>query len=174
MDWFVAVSNTNCERRAQKGLEERGFEVWYPKRVVEFRVGPKRREACRLVPAYGNYLFVRGSEWQRMYGVDGLKAILKWRSDDEWFPVRVPETARTDREIGLADVRRAFSLTPVPIVEDIYRIGSKVFVVDGPFVTFEAVIQKLVGKDRLIVEADILGKRTPIRLSRAQCDVVAA
>ncbi len=156
-DWWVAVTNTQREKRATQGLEDRGFGVWWPRRVMEFRSGRNRWPACRLIHAYPGYLFIRptcGVTYHNAFGVDGVKAMIAVGEQ----PLRVP-----DEEV--LRLMRIFAVADFPWVEDAIRVGNRVYVTAGPFEGLDAVVRR-VAKGHAVVELDVMGRATPVEIAR--------
>ena len=160
---WVAVTNVRMERRVMQGLKDRGFKPFCPMRVVEFRVGPRRHRACRLSPGLPGYLLVeRRGSWHGMIGVDGLRGVLAI----DWEPL-IAKPAEVER------MRRQFSLEPVPIVEDAYKIGKHLRITTGPFEGFDAIIDRIGKSSRLGVLTNVMGHITRLELDRQHCEVLS-
>ena len=159
---WVVVTNVRMERRAMQGLKDRGFMPFCPMRVVEFRVGPRRHRACRLSPGLPGYLLVeRRGSWHGMIGVDGVRGVLAIN----WEPL-IATPVEVER------LRRQFSLEPVPIVEDAYKIGAHLRVTTGAFEGFDAVIERIGKAGRLVVLTSVMGQVSRIDLDRQHCEVL--
>lgn len=76
MTWFVAITNPNCHRRAESGLAEIGYRVFWPK----FRkwVSHARTKVAKEYPVLGRYLFVEipdGNFWA-VRNINGIESLL--------------------------------------------------------------------------------------------------
>jgi transcription antitermination factor NusG len=161
--WFIAISNTSCERRATQGLEDRGFEVWWPTHQREWKHRISKKMQTVTLPLYPGYLFTRcrtARDWQQMYGVDGLKAVLC----NNLQPVTIADSGPK----GMAALREHCANWAMPVVEDAFRIGQQVIIDSGPFALFHAVIQKLLDDGAVEVELSLLGRPTRFKLEPDQ------
>jgi transcriptional antiterminator NusG len=77
---------------------------------------------------------------------------------------------KTPLKLNKRDISRIIQEDQEPVGLDIdYTIGEHIKVVDGPFKTFDGVINKVEG-DRVDVEVKIFGRPTKVSLSKSQID----
>lgn len=189
-DWYVIITNPNCELKATNELRRAGLRVYLPKRTIEtVRKGAK---VVKSRPAWTGYLLVRFPEaLQEQYRVyvkegDEVKAEQRWR----------PKFAIARACQGVKDflpwMTDAGFQEPVPFRESVvlaymrrqrnrdydgamqarkeregkranFRVGMDVHVTAGPFASFMARIEKTHADTAWIV-LNIFGRETPMRM----------
>lgn len=88
MSWYIAITNPNCHRRAERGLAEHGFRSFWPK--MRKWCSHARTKIPKEYPILGRYLFVEvpnGDFWT-VRNVNGIEALL---TGDDRAPAKVPE-----------------------------------------------------------------------------------
>lgn len=163
--WWIAISNTGHEKRATQGLADRGFEVWWPTKLVEVRVGKRGKDTntqTREYPAVAGLLFVRHANlqaWPDMIGADGVRGVMT-----------VGFEAATVAVSELDKWRARLAETKMPVVDDAYCIGQQIRITSGPFMTFQGVVEDLLGKGRASVAVAMFGRSTPVEMSFEQIE----
>lgn len=86
-EWYVAVTNRNCQARAALGLHDLGYRSFYPK--VRRWVSHARVKTAKEKPLLGRYIFVEVDRKMQSFGaarnVNGIEGFV---SNPD--PVRVP------------------------------------------------------------------------------------
>lgn len=86
-EWYVAVTNPNCQARAALGLHDIGYRSFYPK--VRRWVSHARVKTAKEKPLLGRYIFVEVDRKTQSFGaarnVNGIEGFV---SNPD--PVRVP------------------------------------------------------------------------------------
>lgn len=163
-DWLVAVVNPNCERRATQGLDAAGFEVWWPVRLVQVRVGPKREKRDREFPAFPGYLFVRSARsWHGMLGVDGLKAVLC--DPISFAPHRVSDAEIERVRTQLAPLAQSQAVVTMPL-------GSHVTIQEGPLAGVRGLLTAITRGGAAEVAVDLLGRSTALQIDYSKLEKV--
>jgi transcription antitermination factor NusG len=156
------------ELQLEKELNDAGFLTYRPvfrEKVVRQRARldapgrPKVVEAVRdLFPGYLLIAFdprerdARGDpKWTAILGFDGIHSLLRSRTTFE--PIAIPIAIVRD----LAE--SAERALPDPKV---VRAGESVRITGGAFATFGAIVQELLGDDRVRLEVSMFGRRTPV------------
>lgn len=87
MSWYIAITNPNCQRRAEAGLAAIGYRAFWPK--LKKWVSHARTKQAKEYPILGRYVFVEipDGEFFRVRAVNGVEAIL---TGDSGAPAKVP------------------------------------------------------------------------------------
>ncbi len=172
--WYVLHVHSGFEKKvaqqireqaAQKGLAPQFEEVLVPsEQVIETRRGQKVNAEHKLFPGY---------------------VLVKMdMTDDTWHLVK--DTAKVTGFLGTRsrpsplsedDVKRILSQseegTPLTRSTTQYEIGEQVRVIDGPFTSFNGVVEEVDNeKSRVKVSVSIFGRLTPVELEYAQVEKV--
>lgn len=87
MTWYVAITNPNCQRRAEAGLAAIGYQSFWPK--LKKWVSHARTKVAKEYPILGRYLFVEipdGAFWN-VRNVHGIEAFVL---DGMGVPAQIP------------------------------------------------------------------------------------
>lgn len=189
-NWYVIITNPNCELKATNELRRAGLRVYLPKRSLEHvRKGVK---SIKHRPAWTGYLLVRfPEELQEQYRVfvqDGDEV----KAEDRWRPKFAVARACQGVKDFLLWMRDSGFNEPAPFSEGVvraymrrqrnrdydgamqarkeregkranFRVGMDVQVSAGPFASFMARIEKTQGDTAWIV-LNIFGRDTPMRM----------
>jgi transcription antitermination factor NusG len=91
-NWYIAIINPNCHRRAEAGLAALDYRAFWPK--LRKWVSHARTKTAKEYPILGRYLFVEipdGNFWS-VRNVHGVEALL---TGDNGAPARVPASVVT-------------------------------------------------------------------------------
>jgi transcription antitermination factor NusG len=183
--WYLGFSTHDSDARAIKGLENGGYEVYYPKtyevrKVPKNKLSPKQRrspfavKAPILVPMFPRYLFIRFSlfdgQWHEVFDLMGIKGMVCQESGGRPLPAPVADAAidvLRSREDNKHAIRSEISIRQLA-----YDVGEVVRVAAGPFAMFNATVEEL--PDVPISELDstcrlkllvhIFGRETPVEM----------
>jgi transcription antitermination factor NusG len=168
-NWYVIITNPQCERKAAGELRRAGLRVYLPKRSYEYenRRGDK---ITKHRPLWTGYLLVRfpmagQAPFGLARGCQGVKDFLKWlNAAGEWEPVPVPESIvlaymRRQRSRDYDGVRAA--RTARELRRAAFHEGGMVRVNDGPFASFLAKVEKIRGETAHIV-VELFGRETTV------------
>jgi transcription antitermination factor NusG len=164
--WFVVKSKASQEQLVDIGLSKIGFSGFYPTRSCIISHAGKKTEVLRpLFPLYTFAYFDRDvDDWGkiiRMRGVDTVLGVRRGIVGNS--PSAVPHGV-VERLIQIAEV----SGGSIPVQGDQFKPlehGARVRLEDGPFQGFSALVDAD-HKTRVKVLLDILGKETPIWVTR--------
>jgi transcription antitermination factor NusG len=162
---YLLAAAPQQEARVERALRDAGFDAYLPKEPKSVRVNQvKRRMIMRpMLPGYVFPIFDEHREgWQLIQDIEGVLRLFLWGER----PVPMPEDAvqrlrdREGRELACSKIKK----TAAPYVA---RPGDFVQIDDGGswqgFIG--EVVDLLARASQLIVELDLFGRKTPIRVS---------
>lgn len=168
--WYSVHVLSNFEKKVAEaireaarvqGLEDEIEEVLVPtEEVVEIRRGQKVNVERRFMPGY---VLVKMEMNERTYHViNNLPRVTGFLGPQgKPTPMRDSEVARILKEVEEGAERPRPSVT--------FQVGDKVNVTDGPFESFQGMVED-VDEDnaRLKVSVSIFGRATPVELEYSQ------
>ena len=175
MDWYIIQAYSNCEKKVKAALEERidisGLsskfgEIMIPtEQVTELKKGQKKQIERKFFPGYMLMKMIMDDDiWHivgklpKVYGFLGGKK-------GEPLPVSQQEidSILNQMKDGLDK--------PKPSVS--FEIGEQVRVSDGPFSSFNGMVEEVdEEKARLKVSVSIFGRSTPVDLDYSQVEKI--
>ena len=172
--WYSVSVLSNFEKKvaeairqavAEKGLEDEIDEVLVPtEEVIEIRRGKKVTSERRFMPGY---VLVRANLTDEAYHlIKNTPKVTGFLGSDN-KPVPIPDY-EADRILGQVQegVERPKSSVS-------FEIGEQVRVSDGPFASFNGIVQDVdEERSRLKVEVSIFGRATPVELEYGQVEKV--
>ena len=170
--WYVIHAYSNFENKVKRSLEERvkrdGLEHKFGKiivpteEVVEMREGQKRKSERKFFPGY---VLVRADLTDDVFHlIKNTPKVTGFLGTDS-KPVPIPDR---EAEAILTQVQEGVD-RPKPSVS--FEIGEQVRVSDGPFASFNGVVQEVdEERSRLKVEVSIFGRATPVDLEFGQVE----
>jgi transcriptional antiterminator NusG len=161
--WYIVHAYSNFEKKVaediqnkarQKGLEHLFEQILVPtEKVVEVRRGRKVDSERKFFPGY--VMVIKNTP--KVTGFLG--------SDNKPVPIPDSEADRILGQVQEGVERPKSSLT--------FEIGEQVRVSDGPFASFNGVVQDVdEERARLKVEVSIFGRATPVELEYAQVEKI--
>lgn len=172
--WYVIQTQSNYEKRVQgalreqvllQGLEKEVEEVLIPtEEVVEVRKGEKKTSERKFFPGY---VLVKcdmtDQVWHAIRGISHVTGFLGANQGKKPLPITNKEAERMlqQMEEGVE--------TGKPTI--LFDIGEEVRVTDGPFATFQGMVEEIdEERGRLKVAVSIFGRATPIELEYTQIE----
>ncbi|MGN6102433.1 MAG: transcription termination/antitermination protein NusG [Devosia sp.] len=172
--WYIVQAYSNFERKvaedirqkvAQKKLEDLFEDVIVPtEKVVEMRRGRKVDAERKFFPGY--VLVKMEMTDQAFHLIKNIPKVTGFLgSGDKPMPISEKE-AQAIQHQGQEGVEQ-----PKPTVS--FEVGEQVRVSDGPFASFNGVVQEVdEERARVKVEVSIFGRPTPVELEYGQVEKV--
>ncbi|AMJ60360.1 transcription termination/antitermination protein NusG [Bosea sp. PAMC 26642] len=171
--WYIVHAYSNFENKvaqsirdqaAQRNLADKFDEVLVPtEKVVEVRRGRKVDAERKFFPGY---VLVKCEMTDEVYHlIKNTPKVTGFLGADKAKPMPIPETEALRIKGQVAEgIER-----PKPTVT--FEIGEQVKVADGPFASFNGVVEDVDhGRARLKVAVSIFGRATPVELEYSQVE----
>jgi transcriptional antiterminator NusG len=159
------VATAVREQAEQKGLADRFEEILVPtEEVVEVKRGAKVSSERKIFPGYVLIKMDLDDEtWHLVKNTAKVTGFLGGRGRPS--PISEAEAARIMRQVQEGVERPKPSIT--------FDVGEQVRVSDGPFTSFNGVVEEVdEEKSRLKVAVSIFGRATPVELEYSQVEKV--
>ncbi|HMB12270.1 MULTISPECIES: transcription termination/antitermination protein NusG [Saliniramus] len=174
--WYIVHAYSNFENKvaqslqdqaAQRGLEDMFEEILVPtEKVVEVRRGRKVDTERKFFPGY---VLVKCEMTDDVYHlIKNTPKVTGFLGADKAKPLPIPdhEAERIKGQVAEGVERPKSAL--------IFEVGETVRVSDGPFASFNGVVEEVdESRSRLKVAVSIFGRATPVELEYAQVEKVA-
>jgi len=172
MDWYVVQAYSSfedkvverlTERIERSGLAEQFGEIIVPREeVVELKKGQKVSSQRKFFPGYILVEMEMNDEtWHVVKDTPQVSGFLGSGGKPRPMPAREVEALKQQIEEGVE--------RPRPKV--MFDIGDAVRVMDGPFASFNGVVEEVMeDKAKLKVSVSIFGRPTPVELDFVQVE----
>jgi len=172
--WYIVHAYSNFEKKvaesireqaAQRGLAEKFDEVMVPtEQVVEVRRGRKVNTERKFFPGY---VLVKCDLTDDVYHLikNTPKVTGFLGADNKPMPIPEREAERIKGQVAEGVEHPKPSVT--------FEVGETVRVADGPFASFNGVVEEVdEGRSRVKVAVSIFGRATPVELEFGQVEKV--
>lgn len=169
--WYIVHAYSNFEKKVaedieskakQKGLSELIEQIVVPtEKVVEVRRGRKVDAERKFFPGY---VLVRANLTDAVFSlIKNTPKVTGFLGDSKPVPVSQKEVDQILNQVQDGVERPKASVS--------FEIGENVRVSDGPFASFNGIVQEVdEERARLKVEVSIFGRATPVDLEYGQVD----
>ena len=171
--WYIAQAYSGYEKKVAasimekvklKDLEESFEKIVVPtEEVVEVKKGKKRNAERKFFPGYILIKMIMNDETYHL--VKALPKVSGFLGHVQGKPSPVPEA-----EINkiLSDIEEGIA-KPKPSIT--FDVGEQVRVTDGPFASFNGLIEEIdEERSRIKVSVSIFGRSTPVELEYTQVE----
>ena len=170
--WYIVHAYSNFEKKvaesirehaAQRGLVDKFEEILVPtEQVIEVRRGRKVNSERKFFPGY---VLVKCDLTDDVYHLikNTPKVTGCLGADNQPMPISDIEADRIKGQVadGVEHPKSSIS----------FEIGEKVRVTDGPFASFEGLVEEIdEGRSRVKVAVSIFGRATPVELEFSQVE----
>ena len=174
--WYVIQTQSNYEKRVQAqirektilhGLEKYVDEVLIPtEEVVEVRKGEKKSSERKFFPGYVLVKVNLTDEvWHMIKSTNNVLGFVGAERGSKPLPISQKEADRILKQ--MEDGVEA----PRTVVN--FEVGEEIRVIDGPFSSFQGVIEGIEEeRAKLKVSVSIFGRSTPIELDYGQVEKI--
>lgn len=174
MKWYVVNVYSGFEQRVLEAIYETAKkrdlasmfgEILIPKEeVIEIKKGEKVKSEKKFFPGYILVQMTLTDEtWHLVRGISKVSGFLGARGKP--LPLSTSEVQRIVKKVedSANEIKHAVN----------YEVGDTVTVCDGPFASFQGVIEEVEpGKERVKVSVSIFGRSTNVDLSFAQIEKI--
>jgi transcriptional antiterminator NusG len=174
MRWYIVHAYSNFEKKvadairegaAQRGLSDNFEEILVPtEQVVEVRRGRKVSAERKFFPGY---VLVKCDLTDQVFSLikNTPKVTGFLGADNKPMPISEEEALRIKGQVAEGVDR------PKPTI--MFEVGETVRVADGPFASFNGLVEEIdEARSRLKVAVSIFGRPTPVELEFAQVEKV--
>lgn len=174
--WYVVQTQSNYEKRVQTAIKEQSLmtgldkfieEVLIPvEEVVEVKKGQKTKSERKFFPGYVLVKVNMTDEvWHLIRGTSHVTGFIGVERGRKPLPISQKEADRILKQIQDGVDK------PRPVVN--FEIGEDIRVTDGPFASFQGVVEGIdEEKSKIKVSVSIFGRATPIELDFVQVEKV--
>ena len=153
-EWFILQFKSNSHHKAEKNLNQQGFETFLPLYNSTSRNLSRFRNTSK--PLFPGYMFIRfdraETHWHSINNTYGVSRVITFNSILKSTPTTFVENLikRYDLSGNLLPVEKL-------------KKGDQVKVLKGPFANFIATIEKYEDDQRIWILMDLMGQETKVQ-----------
>jgi len=157
--WYVVHTKPRQETLAFENLDRQFFEVWLPLiKQVRRRRG---RHVGSIEPLFPRYLFIHldlgRDNISPIRSTFGVSKLVRFGEVPTPVPKGLVNTLKRHADPATGHIRPA---------EELFRQGTEVTILEGPFAGLNAIYQADCGEQRSIILLDILGNSQRVRIEK--------
>ena len=172
MEWFVVQAYSGYEQKVKAAMEERIMladlkekfgEILVPtEQVVELKSGEQKKTERKFFPGYILVnMELTDTTWSLVQSQPRVTGFLGGKGKP--VPITQAEAERLIRQMDEGVERPRTTIT--------FDVGEEVRVVEGPFESFNGIVEEADDeKERLKVAVSIFGRSTPVELEYSQVE----
>jgi transcriptional antiterminator RfaH len=158
--WWCLHTKPRQEKAAARHLRTRGITYYLPQVVHEDRT-PQGRKIRSIIPLFSSYLFLCGSDEDRVEAMKGNRLVNVLKVDDQDGLVHDLRQIHQMLASGLAVV-------PEPVMP----VGARVRIKSGPLAGIEGTVMRRGKRDQFVAVVQFLGRGATVDLEDWQVERV--
>ena len=153
-EWFILQFKSNSHHKAEKNLNQQGFETFLPLYNTTSRNLSRFRNTSK--PLFPGYMFIKfdraESKWHKINNTYGVSRLITFRSILKSIPTTFVDSLmrRYDSSDKLIPVKKL-------------KKDDQVKVLRGPFANFIATVEKYESDQRIWILLDLMNRKTKIQ-----------
>ncbi|WP_223439259.1 UpxY family transcription antiterminator [Polaribacter litorisediminis] len=153
--WYALRTNSRSEKQVHERLQKQGYESFLPLMTTIKQWSDRKKKV--VVPLISSYVFLQGTpkDLLNVVKIQGVVGVLRYLGK----PAIVQEDEINNLKILTKNSEGAKKITPRSLAN-----YAAVEVVDGPFKGLKGVYMATSGKQKVIVQVDVLNSFTEVTL----------
>ena len=155
-EWFILQFKSNSHHKAEKNLNQQGFETFLPLHDTTSRRLSRFMNTSK--PLFPGYMFIRfdrtESEWYKINYTYGVSRLITYNSILKSIPTTFVD-----------NLMKRYDLSGKLIPVEKLNKGDQVTVLTGPFANFIATVEEYEDDHRMWILMDLMGRKTKIHAS---------
>ena len=174
-NWYIVQSHSNFENKVAKLIKDEAEKLKFSEKIEEIVVPThditevrRGKRVQRKKKYFPGYVLIKSEMDNNLYHmIKNIKKVSGFLGS-KGIPVPV---SNTEIEKILGEIKDGVAQTKSAIE---YSVGEKVQVIDGPFASFNGMVEDIdEEKSRLKVSVSIFGRPTPVDLEYNQVEKVS-
>jgi transcriptional antiterminator RfaH len=155
-EWFILQFKANSHHQATKNLNQQGFETFLPLHDTTLRKASRFKNTTK--PLFPGYMFITfdraNTRWHKINNTYGVSRLVTFNSTLKSIPSIIIENL-----INRCD--KSGKILPLKKLAE----GDQVKILNGPFASFIASVEKYETDQRIWVLMNLMGRKTKIQTS---------
>jgi transcriptional antiterminator RfaH len=156
-NWYLATSKPKQEQRAVENLENQGITAFSPSFKVEKIRAGKKTVVSEIM--FTGYVFIQLTQddplWHKVKSTRGIRDWVRFATTFAQIPNQLVQQLMLDQQ-QTSDT-----------VQEHYKQGDKVHLLDGPFAGLSGIYQASSGLERSIILLEFLGKTNRLKVDNS-------